>query len=227
MPDRPFISSFVPSSHPESAVSTPPVAELLERAIARTDEGIALYDASADPSLVYANASFYDLLAATRSALDARPLQRAFDDAYVSRALRAAVARHEGCTVHANVCADSDAARELVFSLSPIRDDDGQLTHWLCTARPLASERHSATARSEHERLSAVTLVAAGLAHEINNPLASITTNLEWLVTSLGSAHPGRTTPRPSELPALSAALVDALAGAERIEAAVRQLQAL
>ena len=228
MPDRPFIPSFVSSSEPEGADSAAPeVAELLERAIAETSEGFALYDSGEEPTLVFANAAFCNLLVESRARLDARPLQALFDDAYVSRSLRAAITRHEGCTLHVQVRVGSEPTRSLVFLLSPVRDDTAQLTHWLCTLRSLEREHESARARSEHERLSAVTLVVAGLAHEINNPLASITTNLEWLVTSLGSVRPGQTAPRQNELAALSAALVDALAGAERIEATVRQLQAL
>lgn len=227
MPDRPIFPSSVSSSAPERAASTASLAELIQRAIAGTDEGFALYDGTEEPALLYANASFYELLALPRPVLDARPLQALFDDAFASRTLRVAVARHEGCTLHVHGRADAEPTRTLVLLLTPIRDDAAQLTHWLCTLRALRNERESARARSEHERLSAVTLVVAGLAHEINNPLASITTNLEWLVTSLASTRPGQPPPRQSELASLSAALVDALAGAERIEATVRQLQAL
>lgn len=177
---------------------------------------------------MYANAAFSQLLARSEEELGASSLLRLFeDDAYVTQALRRALSSEVGCSVATSVLSAHAPSRAVMLSVSPVRDASGSLTHWLCTLRERAAEQESTRERSEHERLSAVTLLAAGLAHEINNPLASITTNLEWMVATLPSLRPSQTTPRPNQAPALSAALVDALAGAERIEAAVRQLHAL
>jgi signal transduction histidine kinase len=96
--------------------------------------------------------------------------------------------------------------------------------------RDESSERRRLQATIDREKLLAAELLAAGMAHEINNPLATVTTNLEWLAATLPAlvvkeAH--EQTPGPSSIGPVSAALVDALAGAERIEATVRFLSML
>jgi signal transduction histidine kinase len=204
-----------------------PLPALLERAVATASDGIAIYAATEDGALVYANAAFHSLLAETPTALAERSLLTVFDDDYAKHALHGALRSESACTVPAKAQSQCPPGRPVVLSLSPVRDASGVLTHWWCTLREGAAEHECARTRSEHERLEAVTLLAAGLAHEINNPLASITTNLEWLVATLPTLRPSQPAVRGNQAPALSAALVDALAGAERIEAAIRQLHAL
>jgi len=69
-------------------------------------------------------------------------------------------------------------------------------------------------ARDEHaQRLAALGALAASVAHEINNPLAVLTSNLEWLMEC-------------AALPDEHSALEDALEGARRIRQIISDLRA-
>jgi PAS domain S-box-containing protein len=70
------------------------------------------------------------------------------------------------------------------------------------------------------DRLAAIGTMAAGVAHEINNPLAYLILNLDWIARKLpGSAHD------PSSVDALIELLHEAHRGAERVASIVRELR--
>ena len=97
---------------------------------------------------------------------------------------------------------------------------------WLTTWRDVTEERALRERLQMADRMAAVGTLASGVAHEINNPLACVTANLELLREEL--APPGDAVPPPANRmsPAeILAALDDAREGAERVRLIVRDLR--
>jgi two-component system NtrC family sensor kinase len=114
------------------------------------------------------------------------------------------------------------SGRDLAIEISsiPIDFDGGPAV--LSFARDV-TERNTILARlREAEKSAAVNALAAGVAHEINNPLAYVLLNLEFLERELPELGGD---PRRTE--ALQRRLIDTRHGAERVKNIVRDLQAL
>ena len=110
--------------------------------------------------------------------------------------------------------------QQLVVEISSIPIEIGGERRILAFARDI-TERKAIQARlSEAERLTALGVLSAGVAHEINNPLAYVLLNLEYLRQQLPRlAHD------PSRLSDLMIRVRDACHGAERVATIVRDLR--
>lgn len=75
-----------------------------------------------------------------------------------------------------------------IVPLSAVRDGEKGAVMIL---RDVTRERHQESQTLESERLNAITLLAAGVAHEIGNPLNSLTIHLQLLKREIG--HVGET----------------------------------
>jgi two-component system NtrC family sensor kinase len=85
-----------------------------------------------------------------------------------------------GCPVAAGSQSPSDVAiggKVYRVSYFPVRDTTAQVVHY----RDVTEERALAAKLHESERMAAVGQLAAGAAHEINNPIGFITSNLATL----------------------------------------------
>ncbi len=75
----------------------------------------------------------------------------------------------------------SGAMRRYEATFSPIAGSDGAVTHVVEVWRDITDRSQLEVQLSHSERLASVGILAAGVAHEINNPLASILAGVEGL----------------------------------------------
>ncbi|SES71900.1 PAS domain-containing sensor histidine kinase [Stigmatella erecta] len=88
--------------------------------------------------------------------------------------------------------------------------------------RDISQQRENELRLRLNERMAAIGMLAAGVAHEINNPLAFVSSNLNFIDTEL------RRVALPSvDLEELREAISDAREGAERMRVIVQSLKAL
>jgi two-component system cell cycle sensor histidine kinase/response regulator CckA len=121
------------------------------------------------------------------------------------------------------VRADGDARRVMTSCTTTMdrdRDRDrGALA--IIVFRDITGRRELEARLAQTERLAAIGTLAAGVAHEINNPLAIVLTNIELALEGVRRAS---TTGSPSAREEIEAMLADARVGAERIRRVVSSL---
>ncbi len=126
----------------------------------------------------------------------------------------------------------SGAARETVWRradgalltlsvlVSPLRDAAGAAIGTATTFRDVTEQRSLETQLAFSDRMVAIGSLAAGVAHEINNPLAAVVVNLQMAREHLAELK----APVPREI---LAELDDAELGAQRVSRIVRDLKLL
>ena len=103
-----------------------------------------------------------------------------------------------------------------------VRDDAGKVVGYLGTATDLTERKRHQEQMLVSDRMASVGLLAAGVAHEVNNPLAYVTANLELLEEQLKDL-----TVMAPELAELELLAKEAIQGAERVRKIVLGLKAL
>jgi PAS domain S-box-containing protein len=110
--------------------------------------------------------------------------------------------------------------KELLVEISSIPIEYEGAPAVLGFARDVTERKATVARLIEADKLAAVGTLAAGVAHEINNPLAYVLLNLEFLARELP-----KLTGDASRLPVLQGRLQEALEGADRVKTIVRDLQ--
>ncbi|MDZ4771411.1 MAG: ATP-binding protein [Chloroflexota bacterium] len=184
--------------------------QLHDRAMSASSCGITIADATAPQlPLIYVNDAFARI---TGYSLDdsigrnCRFLQRDDRDQPELLRLRACLQSGDDCTVLLrNYRKDGSLFWNELYT-SPVHDSDGRLTHFVgvqtdVTARveaeaalrrerdtlekTLAQLRHTQAMLVHSEKMSALGQLVAGVAHEINNPIAFVNSNLHSLQRTL------------------------------------------
>jgi PAS domain S-box-containing protein len=113
------------------------------------------------------------------------------------------------------------------LQIIPMFDEVGQHTHWISIQRDITDRKRMEARLLESARLASAGQLSASLANELNSPLASVVSSLEWLidrVPALLDQLGDRTQPDVKEV---LEALADARQGAGRMAAATSYLQLL
>jgi len=147
-------------------------------------------------------------------------------DDLVERALRGeAVARSPGAL--GLLVAKGGMERAIVDTAVPLRDGSGIVAGALLVMRDTGPERAAEEERARRqaqlvfsERMASMGTLSGGLAHEINNPLASVLANLALLEQELAKMLPD--TPHTRDL---LEAVAEAHRGADRVAEIVRGLK--
>jgi signal transduction histidine kinase/DNA-binding NarL/FixJ family response regulator len=74
----------------------------------------------------------------------------------------------------------------LTVNARPVREGDGRIVGAVAVARDTTRERQAQEQLLQSERMASVGVLAAGLAHEINNPLAAVVANVELCISQIG-----------------------------------------
>jgi two-component system, cell cycle sensor histidine kinase and response regulator CckA len=146
------------------------------------------------------------------------------DQALVLQAIAQTVTTGSSAMVEARMMR-RDGSMVTVEGKAVLLDFDGEPTH-VVLANDVTERRALFTRMAVADRMLSVGTLAAGVAHEINNPLAYISANLQILSGELPKLLYGDGTPRFTA-EELESVLADAREGAARVSAIVRDLRAL
>jgi len=143
-------------------------------------EGILVHDSTG--AIMHCNARAAEMMEASPDDLVGRPLREAFARMFGKRAADYYLADNHGASAVVEV--QTESGQRFLVSIFPVQKPDGQsvsVVTWNDVTR--LSEIQDQLGRSR--RLATVGQLAAGVAHEVNNPLAAITTCAEAIMRDL------------------------------------------
>ncbi len=151
---------------------------LNRRIFSSVTTGISIADATRpDMPLIYVNPAFEVMTGHTLESVlgkNCRFLQGDDTDQSALTTLRGAIAARQQVTVVLRNYRKDGTPFWNELSVAPIRNRDGQLTHFVGIQNDVTARVEFEAALRQSEKLAAVGRLAASIAHEINNPLESV-----------------------------------------------------
>ncbi|WP_428267898.1 hybrid sensor histidine kinase/response regulator [Haliangium sp.] len=210
-------TSIIPDLDPQIA--------LLARALEHVADVVEVSDR--DGRIQYVNQAFERVTGFPREQVIGRSFTDlictdAHDQAYVDGAV-AKVQAGEVWTGRMVSCTKSDENRALEVTISPMRDEAGEVTGFVTVKRDMGERETLQRQLMESERLSTVGQLVAGIAHEINNPLSLILADADFLREQVEKLGVGV---QDSVRTDLQASITEIQQGVEHIRGVVRDLGA-
>ena len=132
----------------------------------------------------------------------------------VAEALQGKRVRYEG----AYTSLTSGKTIEVAAVLAPIHGPTGAIEGGVVIVADISERKRTQAQLARADRMASIGTLAAGVAHEVNNPLVYVTLGLELIERELSR-------PEGPDLPRLRTYCKDAIEGAERVRTIVRDLR--
>jgi len=155
---------------------------LLETIFQSIQEGVLVIDGAG--RLTYANKSAEDLLGFSRKSAISRPVSRHIRDIEWDRILDET---SWSKLITREIEVTYPEHRFVSFYVVPLAIGDGRKPGVVIILRDVTKDRMQEASALESERLNAIKLLAAGVAHEIGNPLNALNIHLQLLDREIGS----------------------------------------
>jgi PAS domain S-box-containing protein len=203
-----------------------------QQILAGMSEAVLLLDQ--DHRILYANGSARRLLGARSHGLVGRDLEEAGGDALVGALDEVLEGRVSSPGFPSEHSFTFDGGRERLVSMRafPMADSFQQrygvalVMNDITEQRQLQRRLERADIQAQRERLASVGMLAASVAHEVNNPLGYVMANLELLLHALQDANArGHSWLGGTTVDELLSSADEALDGAERVRAIVQDLR--
>ncbi len=198
---------------------------LLAAALQSTQDAVFITDsqlAPGGPKIVYVNEALCRLTGYRREELIGRsPMSIAGDDVEHVRFLPLRESMRTGKPYFGELInyRKDGSSFPAEVQVTPVFAEDGTITHFLSSRRDISERRELQGKLAMAERLASVGTLAAGVAHEINNPLTFISSNLEFLRRELIRSR------IVLDRPELQEAVSECIVGADRVREIVGDLK--
>lgn len=158
----------------------------LLRVVEQTDDAVMITDPLG--VIEYVNAAFEKVTGYGRDeviGLDSRQLYSEYqDDEFYRRMWDTIASGRPFQSLMTNRRKNGELLHE-EKTITPLRDATGNITHYVSTSKDVTERRYMDEQLQQSEKLASIGQLAAGVAHEINNPVGYISSNIATLARYL------------------------------------------